>query len=125
MSAQEQVIDTCLRIKHNRETFNALKYLVEQEQAAGMPRVSRDNIFSIAQRRHIEIGNTDKFKRDHNLWSVIARYIILLNPETSKVLQCRKSPIDNIDLDFYWERLVDENTCFEAHTVEQAKLLVA
>lgn len=62
----------------------------------GRPRyssVTRGSIYMLAQLEGIEITNTKTFKRDHDLWSVLSRYLTDLHPQLERVIRHRECDV--------------------------------
>lgn len=55
--------------------------------------ITRDSIYMLAQLEGIEITNDRTFKRDHDLWSVLSRYLTQLHPQLDRVIRHRECDV--------------------------------
>lgn len=121
----KQLVDVetvCHWIKTNRGKWELLRHIVRKQIKAGH-RVSRDTVFTIAMLEGMEISDTKEFKRDHNLWSVMARFMLMLEPGLWKGLRCKEAPIDTVDIETVWRENVNAGTTFLAHSWKEAREL--
>ena len=69
--------------------------------------VMRDSIYTRAAESGVPITVTDQFMRDHNMWAVLARYMVMLDPSLLRCVRLRKSALDEIDLASIWREGMD------------------
>ena len=58
----------------------------------GRPRyqaINRGGIYQLCQIEGIELTLDETFRRDHDLWSTLARYLVQLHPRLSRVIHTR------------------------------------
>ncbi len=69
--------------------------------------------------RH-DCEQASEFKRDHNLWSVLSRYMVLQRPSMLAAVSFRRTPVDSVDLVGTWEAIVGP-AVFAASTLTEAQ----
>lgn len=63
--------------------------------------IQRDNVYTLACQNGMTVSEASEFKRDHNLWSVLSRYMVLQRPSMLAAVSFRRTPVDSVDL---WAR---------------------
>ena len=66
------------------------------------------------------VSEASEFKRDHNLWSVLPRYMVLQRPSMLAAVSFRRTPVDSADLVCTWEAIVGP-AVFAASTLTEAQ----
>lgn len=84
--------------------------------------VNRDIAYYEALRMGWGIADAeDVFKRDHDFWSVLARYMVMLRPRLARCINFKRAPVDDAPLVEVWHEVVDPLTLFLAESWEAAK----
>jgi hypothetical protein len=60
--------------------------------------VRRDHIEHLAEQMGFDMSLTGMFRRDHNLWAALSRYLLAKHPEYSSIIKTRTSKLDEIEL---------------------------
>ena len=96
--------------------------LCEGAIAAGWPRISRDHLYSIAFMQGFPITTCREFQFDHNLWSVLSRYLLMFRPELAGAIFPNNAEIDRAGIDFeaVWHEHVAGSTFFPAKCWQDA-----
>lgn len=115
----------CAWIRDHPREFKAIMHLLHLEVESGNPRVSRGDIYMLARRRGIDVSSMPELRRDNTLWSVIARYMVMLRPKLARCLCFRKSVADEVDMVDRWHEVVGTWPTFLASTWKEAKEAVA
>lgn len=55
--------------------------------------ITRGGIYMLAQMDGIRIANDVTFQRDHDLWSVLSRYLTELHPQLKRVIRHRECDV--------------------------------
>lgn len=110
----------CFWIRHNWESLKKIMHLVHRAVDNGEI-VQRGDIYTLAKQAGMTISEARELKRDNNLWSVIARYMVMLNPRLARAINFRESGIDTIDLIGEWHSIVNGGTTFLAVSWHEAK----
>ena len=118
---KELVEYACVWIRDHYRTFVMLMSFVHGEIDDGNPCVSRGDIYGIARESGLTVSEAREFRRDNTLWSVIARYMVMLNPRLARALHFHKRPIDDLDLVGMWDRIVGKPRLFYASSWMEAK----
>lgn len=53
-------------------------------------RISRDTVYQLALHSGLEIRTDAEYRRDHDLWSTLARYLLHMHPQLVRVIRVRK-----------------------------------
>ena len=128
MSARDpqDIVDYgCYWIRDHWRGFKLIMHLTHIEVENGNPCVQRGDIFNLARRRGLGVSDVREFQRDNTLWSVIARYMVMLRPKLARSLNFRTCGIDDVDLAARWHEIVNPNTFFLANSWRKAKEAVA
>ena len=118
MTPRDKVDRACLWVRDNPKLFRRLMRLAHIEAERGNTRFQRDNIYDAARRCGFAITDSRELRRDHNLYSVLARYMVMLR------INFRKSDVDDVDLVERWHELVNPRTTFLAENWREAKKAV-
>ncbi|MCR2027741.1 hypothetical protein [Adlercreutzia muris] len=118
----EELLDYGLDwIASHRGTYNRVMHLCLCEVEAGEDWVGRDYIYRMAKKSRLRITSDKEFRFSHELWSVIARYMVMMRPSLARVISCNRSPIDDFDLEQKWHDRVGDGTVFLARSYAEAK----
>lgn len=117
--ARKMVAKACWWVRKNPDKWNDLRqfcsYLMQRGEV-----IQRGNIYELARRYGMDIRLASKFRRDHNLWSVLARFLAMESPRLIGAIRFRKTPIDGVDLCKYWSEIV--GPChFIARSLDEAR----
>lgn len=82
--------------------------------------IQRDNVYTLACQNGMTVSEASEFKRDHNLWSVLSRYMVLQRPSMLAAVSFRRTPVDSVDLVGTWEAIVGP-AVFAASTLTEAQ----
>ena len=82
--AWEEVQRICLTLEA-REENGRKKYAT----------LTRDGVYMLAQLEGLEITDDRAFKRDHDLWSTLVRYLLEIHPQLDRVFETRKCAVDD------------------------------
>lgn len=82
--------------------------------------IQRDNVYTLARQAGMSVTEASEFKRDHNLWSVLSRYMVMLRPSMLAAVRFRVSAIDDVDLVAVWESIVGPAS-FKAASLMEAQ----
>lgn len=97
--------------------------LCEDEQAAGNPRIQRDQVYLLARQHGLPITECDEYRNDHNLFAALSRYALMFRPKLAGVLHPKEQPWDNCGINFVeeWKCLVNPFTPFAWEDWREAK----
>ncbi|MEG1246513.1 hypothetical protein [Gordonibacter sp.] len=119
---QEIVDYGCCWIRDHGRGFKLVMHLVHIEAESGNPCVQRGDIYNLARRRGLGVSDVSEFRRDNTLWSVIARYMVMLRPKLARSLNFQTTRIDkDVDMVERWHEIVNPNTFFLANSWREAK----
>lgn len=105
-SAENNARDAVRWVSDNPEAWGYLLKTVKWLNDHGRP-VMRDSIYTRAAESGVPITVNDQFMRDHNMWAVLARYMVMLDPSLLRCVRLRKSALDEIDLASIWRERMD------------------
>lgn len=97
------VFQACDYVKNNPKGFNTFLHILDKLGYA-TANVNRDKVFMEAERLGVKVTDSQTFTRDHNLFSVLTRYAIMLDPYLIDCIHPRKSAIDESDLVYAWNK---------------------
>lgn len=117
--AQALVDRACGWVAANPETWEKLRGICYQLMLEGHV-IQRDNVYTLACQRGMTVSEAGEFKRDHNLWSVLSRYMVLQRPAMLAAVSFRSTPVDSVDLVGAWEAVVGPAS-FAASTLAEAQ----
>ncbi len=119
--AEQMVAKACLWVRKNPDKWEQLRqfcnYLKDQGDL-----IQRGNIYELARYHGMSIKLASEFKRDHNLWSALARYLVMERPSLLSAISFRTTPIDDLDLLSYWNDIVGDGH-FVAHSLSEARVI--
>lgn len=95
---------TCLWCKAHPGDWARLRAVCDRMCREGYL-IQRDNVYTVAGQLGIRIQD-DEFRRDHNLWSVLARLMAMLQPSLVGAMAFRRTPVDDVDIASAYEALV-------------------
>ena len=124
ISARVMAESGCLWVKNHPRQFKTIMSLIHEQVDDGNPCVQEGDIAMLARSRHIEWSDIKELKRDHNLWAVLTRYMVMLRPRLARALHFRKSKVDDLDLVEVWHGTVNGGTTFLASSWREAKEMV-
>lgn len=119
LRAEQMVAKACWWIVKNPEKWDKLKQLCDYLRKEG-DLIQRGNVYELARRYGMDVTLASEFKRDHNLWSVLARFMVMENPLLLSSISFRTTPIDEVDLKSYYNEIVGADM-FVADSLEQAQ----
>lgn len=82
--------------------------------------IQRGNVYELARRYGMDVRLASEFKRDHNLWSVLTRYMVMERPSLLSAISFRDTPIDQVPLVQFWNDIVGEDE-FVASSLAEAR----
>jgi hypothetical protein len=119
--AEQMVAKGCWWVAKNPEKWESLKrfcgYLLDEGDL-----IQRGNVYELARRYDMDVRLASEFRRDHNLWSVLARYMVMERPALLSAIRFRETPIDDVDLVGFWHDIVGDDE-FVAHSLAEAREL--
>lgn len=119
--AEQMVAKACWWVRKNPEKWDQLRkfcnYLKDQGDV-----IQRGNIYELARFHGMNIKLASEFKRDHNLWSALARYLVMERPALLSSIKFRTTPIDEVNLVEYWQDIVGDDH-FKAHSLIEARTI--
>lgn len=119
--ARQMVAKACWWVRLHPEKRRKLKdfcgYLMEEGDL-----IQRGNVYELARRYGMDVRLASEFKRDHNLWSVLTRYMVMERPCLLSAIRFRETPIDQVDLAAYWRDIVGDDA-FVASSVAEARAI--
>ena len=77
--AQALVAKACGWVASNPDTWAKLRRICYRLMLEGHV-IQRDNVYTLACQNGMTVSEASEFKRDHNLWSVLSRYMVLQRP---------------------------------------------
>lgn len=117
--AEQMVAKACHWVRLHPEKWRKLKdfcvYLMEEGDL-----IQRGNVYELARRYGMDVRLASEFKRDHNLWSVLARYMVMERPCLLSAICFRETPVDAVDLAGYWRDIVGADA-FVASSLAEAR----
>lgn len=117
----------CCWIRDNWTNFKRLMLICHREVDNGNPCIQRGHIFKLAQEAGMSVSVANELRRDHNLWSVLTRYMVMLSPRLARAIGFRTATVDTVDFIKKWRKIVDKgrgtHTEFFASSWREAKKL--
>lgn len=117
--AQALVAKACGWVASNPDTWAKLRRICYRLMLEGHV-IQRDNVYTLACQNGMTVSEASEFKRDHNLWSVLSRYMVLQRPSMLAAVSFRRTPVDSVDLVGTWEAIVGP-AIFAASTLTEAQ----
>lgn len=119
--ARQMVAKACHWVRLHPERWRKLKdfcvYLMEEGDL-----IQRGNVYELARRYGMDVRLASEFRRDHNLWSVLARYMVMERPALLAAIRFRETPIDRVDLAGFWRDIVGDDE-FVASSPAEARAI--
>lgn len=119
--ARQMVAKACHWVRLNPEKWASLKrfcaYLMEEGEL-----IQRGNVYELARRYDLDVNLASEFRRDHNLWSVLARYMVMERPVLLSAIRFRATPVDEVDLPRYWRDIVGEDEFVAGSLAEAVRI---
>ncbi len=115
------VAKACVWVRRHPDRWEALRGFCARLAAEGEP-IQRGTVYEQARRHGMDVRLASMFKRDHNLWSVLSRYMAMEDPSLTRFLRFRETPVDEVDLVGYWEDIVGPQS-FRARSLAEARRL--
>lgn len=109
----------CGWVASNPDTWAKLRRICYRLMLEGHV-IQRDNVYTLACQNGMTVSEASEFKRDHNLWSVLSRYMVLQRPSMLAAVSFRRTPVDSVDLVGTWEAIVGP-AVFAASTLTEAQ----
>lgn len=95
--AERLVRRACAWVARNPETWERLRGMCRALMRSGHV-IQRDNVYTLACQAGMDVSEASEFRRDHNLWSVLSRYMVMLDPPMLTAMAFRRSGVDGVDL---------------------------
>lgn len=111
----------CYWIRDHERQFKTLMWLIHEQVDDGSPCVQEGDMAMLARKHGIEWSEIKELKRDHNMWAVLTRYMVMLSPSLAKALHFRRSKVDDIDLQAIWYSIMPKQTFFRVGSWREAK----
>lgn len=119
--AGQMVAKACHWVRLHPDKWRKLKnfcgYLMEEGNL-----IQRGNVYELARRYGMDVRLASEFRRDHNLWSVLTRYMVMERPCLLSAISFRDTPIDQVPLVQFWNDIVGEDE-FVAASLAEARAL--
>lgn len=119
--AERLVRRACAWVARNPGTWERLRGICRALMRSGHV-IQRDNVYTLACQAGMDVSEASEFRRDHNLWSVLSRYMVLLEPPTLAAVGFRRAAVDGVDLVAAWEELVGP-AGFSASSLAEARAI--
>lgn len=119
--AGQMVAKACHWVRRNPAKWEALKAICRRLELEG-ELVQRGSVYERARQYGIDVRLLAQFRRDHNLWSVLTRYMAMERPSTVSAVSFRTTPVDAVDLAAYWRDIVGPDE-FVASSLAEARTL--
>lgn len=117
--AAQIVAKACHWVRRNPDKWSSLKAICRRLALEG-ELVQRGSIYERARQYGLDVRLASQFKRDHNLWSVLTRFMAMERPSMLSAISFRVTPVDAVDLAAYWRDIVGPDE-FVASSLEEAR----
>ncbi len=117
--AAQIVAKACHWVRRNPDKWSSLKAICRRLMLEG-ELVQRGSIYERARQYGLDVRLASQFKRDHNLWSVLTRFMAMESPSMLSAISFRMTPVDAVDLAAYWRDIVGPDE-FVASSLEEAR----
>ena len=117
--AAQIVAKACHWVRRNPGKWESLKAICRRLMLEG-ELVQRGSIYERARQYGLDVRLASQFKRDHNLWSVLTRFMAMESPSMLSAISFRVTPVDAVDLAAYWRDIVGPDE-FVASSLEEAR----
>lgn len=117
--AAQIVAKACHWVRRNPDKWSSLKAICHRLTLEG-ELVQRGSIYERARQYGLDVRLCSQFRRDHNLWSVLTRFMAMERPSMLSAISFRVTPVDAVDLAAYWRDIVGPDE-FVASSLEEAR----
>lgn len=117
--AAQIVAKACHWVRRNPDKWSSLKAICHRLMLEG-ELVQRGSIYERARQYGLDVRLASQFKRDHNMWSVLTRFMAMERPSMLSAIGFRVTPVDAVDLAAYWRDIVGPDE-FVASSLEEAR----
>lgn len=117
--AAQIVAKACHWVRRNPDKWSSLKAICHRLALEG-ELVQRGSIYERARQYGLDVRLCSQFRRDHNLWSVLTRFMAMERPSMLSAISFRVTPVDAVDLAAYWRDIVGPDE-FVAFSLEEAR----
>lgn len=117
--AERTVAKACHWVRRNPDKWSSLKAICRRLALEG-ELVQRGSIYERARQYGLDVRLCSQFRRDHNLWSVLTRFMAMERPSMLSAISFRVTPVDAVDLAAYWREIVGPDE-FVASSLEEAR----
>lgn len=117
--AAQIVAKACHWVRRNPDKWSSLKAICHRLALEG-ELVQRGSIYERARQYGLDVRLCSQFRRDHNLWSVLTRFMAMERPSMLSAISFRVTPVDAVDLAAYWRGIVGPDE-FVASSLEEAR----
>lgn len=117
--AAKIVAKACHWVRRNPDKWSSLKAICHRLALEG-ELVQRGSIYERARQCGLDVRLCSQFRRDHNLWSVLTRFMAMERPSMLSAIGFRVTPVDAVDLAAYWRDIVGPDE-FVASSLEEAR----
>lgn len=117
--AAQIVAKACHWVRRNPGKWESLKAICRRLALEG-ELVQRGSIYERARQYGLDVRLASQFRRDHNLWSVLTRFMAMESPSMLSAISFRVTPVDAVDLAAYWRDIVGPDE-FVASSLEEAR----
>ena len=117
--AAQIVAKACHWVRRNPGKWESLKAICRRLALEG-ELVQRGSIYERARQYGLDVRLASQFRRDHNLWSVLTRFMAMESPSMLSAIGFRVTPVDAVDLAAYWRDIVGPDE-FVASSLEEAR----
>ncbi len=117
--AAQIVAKACHWVRRNPGKWESLKAICHRLALEG-ELVQRGSIYERARQYGLDVRLCSQFRRDHNLWSVLTRFMAMERPSMLSAISFRVTPVDAVDLAAYWRDIVGPDE-FVASSLEEAR----
>ena len=117
--AAQIVAKACHWVRRNPDKWSSLKAICRRLALEG-ELVQRGSIYERARQYGLDVRLCSQFRRDHNLWSVLTRFMAMESPSMLSAISFRVTPVDAVDLAAYWRDIVGPDE-FVASSLEEAR----
>lgn len=119
--AGQMVAKACRWVRLHPDRWERLKGICERLMLEGEI-IQRGSVYELARQHGLDVRLLSEFRRDHNLWSVLARYMVMERPCLLSAIRFRETPVDRVDLAGYWRDIVGEDQ-FVASSLAEARVV--
>ena len=117
--AERAVAKACHWVRRNPGKWEALKAICRRLELEG-ELVQRGSIYERARQYGLDVRLASQFRRDHNLWSVLTRFMAMECPSMLSAISFRVTPVDSVDIAAYWRDIVGPDE-FVASSLAEAR----